>query len=43
VAVVTRPGAGEHIGGPSVVTLKATGGGTVASRYLRDVVALELA
>jgi hypothetical protein len=43
VAVVPRREAGVHIGGPSAVTINATGGGTAGSLYLGDVGALELA
>jgi mannose-6-phosphate isomerase-like protein (cupin superfamily) len=38
-AVVHRRGEGEHIGGPTAVTIKATGGDTNDSFYLGEVVA----
>ena len=38
-AVVHRPGEGERIGGPSSVTIKATGEETAGSFYLGEVVA----
>jgi len=37
--VVHRPGEGEHIGGPSAVTIKATGDDTAGSLYLGEAVA----
>jgi mannose-6-phosphate isomerase-like protein (cupin superfamily) len=37
-AVVRLPGEGEHIGGPSSVTIKATGEDTAGSFYLGEVV-----
>ncbi|MDQ3355248.1 MAG: cupin domain-containing protein [Actinomycetota bacterium] len=39
MAVVHRPGEGEHIGGPSAVTIKATGEDTARSLYLGEAVA----
>ncbi len=39
MAVVHRPGEGEHIGGPSAVTIKATGEDTAGSLYLGEAVA----
>src|SRR5215204_3126345 len=39
MAAVHRPGQGEHIGGPSAVTIKATGEDTAGSLYLGEVVA----
>jgi quercetin dioxygenase-like cupin family protein len=39
MAVVHRPGQGEHIGGPSAITIKATGKDTAESLYLGEVVA----
>ncbi len=38
-ATVHLPGEGEHIGGPSAVTIKATGDETNGSLYLGEVVA----
>ena len=38
-ATVHRPGEGEHIGGPTAVTIKATGRETGDSFYLGEVVA----
>jgi mannose-6-phosphate isomerase-like protein (cupin superfamily) len=37
-ATIHRPGEGEHIGGPSAVTIKATGDDTNNSFYLGEVV-----
>jgi quercetin dioxygenase-like cupin family protein len=37
-ATVHRPGEGEHIGGPTAVTIKATGEETSGSFYLGEVV-----
>src|SRR5688572_32797975 len=37
-AVVHRPGEGEHIGGPTAVTIKATGKDTNDSLYLGEAV-----
>ena len=37
-AVVHRPGEGEHIGGPTAVTIKAAGKDTNGSFYLGEVV-----
>ncbi len=39
MAVVHRPGQAEHIGGPSAVTIKATGEDTAGSLYLGEAVA----
>lgn len=38
-AVVLRPGEGEHIGGPTSVTIKATGESTAGSLYLGEATA----